>query len=99
MKYTITLQETALKGLCSLDLTTVDPLVHDDYFQVSKLFTIKDLLNAGVHFGHHEGCWNPYMKPYLFGSRERYHIFDLDKTAEHLTVSRDKHVQVLLYGY
>ena len=63
-----------------------DPLDHEDFFQVSKLFTAKDLLNAGVHFGHHEGCWSPFMKPYLYGSRERYHIFDLDVTAEHLKV-------------
>ena len=63
-----------------------DPLQEPDFFQVSKLFTVRDLLNANVHLGHHEGCWNPFMKPYLFGSRERFHIIDLDKTTTHLKV-------------
>lgn len=69
------------------DAVPKDPLQHADFFQVSKLFTKTDLLNAGVHFGHHEGCWNQFMKPYLYGSREQFHIFDLDKTAKHLQLA------------
>ena len=42
---------------------------------------IKDLLEAGVHFGHQTRRWNPKMKPYIFGARNRIYILDLSKTA------------------
>ena len=41
---------------------------------------ITDLLEAGVHFGHQTRRWNPKMKPYIYGSRNGIHIFDLSKT-------------------
>lgn len=43
---------------------------------------MKDLFDAKVHYGHKEGTLDPNMKPYIFGSRLGYLIFDLDKTAE-----------------
>ena len=43
---------------------------------------IKDLLEAGVHFGHQTRRWNPKMKPYIFGIRNGIYIVDLSKTAE-----------------
>ena len=46
--------------------------------------TLKDLLEAGAHFGHQAKRWNPKMKPYLFGVRNGVHIFDLVKTKEGL---------------
>ncbi|HUS52277.1 MAG TPA: 30S ribosomal protein S2 [Candidatus Bathyarchaeia archaeon] len=46
--------------------------------------TLKDLLEAGAHFGHQAKRWNPKMKPYLFGVRGGVHIFDLAKTKEGL---------------
>jgi small subunit ribosomal protein S2 len=42
--------------------------------------TIKEMLDAGVHFGHQTQKWNPKMKPYVFGSRGGIHIIDLQKT-------------------
>lgn len=45
------------------------------------LFTIRDLLEAGVHYGHHVRRWNPRMAPYIFGARHDTHILDLRKTA------------------
>ena len=42
--------------------------------------SIKQLLEAGVHFGHQTGRWNPKMKPYIFGQRNGVHIIDLQKT-------------------
>ena len=42
---------------------------------------IKDLLDAGVHFGHQTKRWNPKMKPYIFGARSGIYIIDLSKTA------------------
>jgi len=44
-------------------------------------FTMRQLLEAGVHFGHHVRRWNPKMKPYIFGSRNNIHILDLEKTV------------------
>lgn len=48
------------------------------------MFTVADLFNARVHFGHHEGSLDSRMKPYIFGKRMEYIIFDLDKTAMYL---------------
>ncbi len=44
--------------------------------------TMKQLLEAGVHFGHQTPRWNPKMKPYIFGSRNGIHIIDLQKTEK-----------------
>jgi small subunit ribosomal protein S2 len=44
-------------------------------------FTMRQLLEAGVHFGHHTRRWNPKMEPYLFGVRNGIHIIDLEQTV------------------
>ena len=44
----------------------------------------KDLLNAGVHFGHMKRKWNPKMSPYIFMERKGIHIIDLNRTIEGL---------------
>ena len=44
-------------------------------------FTMRQLLEAGVHFGHHTRRWNPRMAPYLFGIRNQVHIIDLQQTV------------------
>jgi small subunit ribosomal protein S2 len=43
--------------------------------------TMKQLLEAGVHFGHQTRRWNPKMKPYIFGARNGIYIIDLQKTV------------------
>jgi small subunit ribosomal protein S2 len=43
--------------------------------------TMKELLEAGVHFGHQTKRWNPKMKPYIFGARNGIYIIDLQKTV------------------
>jgi small subunit ribosomal protein S2 len=45
---------------------------------------MKDLLEAGVHFGHHTRKWNPKMKPYIYGARNDIYIIDLHKTRKKL---------------
>lgn len=45
-------------------------------------FTIKDLLEAGVHFGHQAPRWNPKMKKFIFDERNGIHIIDLQKTVK-----------------
>ncbi|HEX13211.1 MAG TPA: 30S ribosomal protein S2, partial [Desulfurella acetivorans] len=42
--------------------------------------TMKELLEAGVHFGHQTKRWNPKMKPYIFAARKGIHIIDLQQT-------------------
>lgn len=44
-------------------------------------FTLRQLLEAGAHFGHHTRRWNPKMEPYLFGARNGVHIIDLQQTV------------------
>lgn len=44
-------------------------------------FTMRQLLEAGVHFGHNTRRWNPKMAPFLFGARNGIHIIDLGQTA------------------
>jgi small subunit ribosomal protein S2 len=44
-------------------------------------FTMRELLNAGVHFGHHPRRWNPKMGPYLYGVRNEIHIINLEQTV------------------
>lgn len=46
--------------------------------------TLKDLLEAGAHFGHQASRWHPKMKPYLYTVRDGVHVFDLAKTKEGL---------------
>ena len=43
--------------------------------------TMKEMLEAGVHFGHQTKRWNPKMKPYIFGARNGIYIIDLQKTV------------------
>jgi small subunit ribosomal protein S2 len=44
-------------------------------------FTMRQLLEAGVHFGHHTRRWNPRMEPFIFGRRNGVHILDLQQTV------------------
>lgn len=42
--------------------------------------SMRDMLQAGVHFGHQTRYWNPKMKPFIFGARNKVHIINLEKT-------------------
>jgi len=50
---------------------------------------IKQLLEAGVHFGHQTKRWNPKMKKFIFGSRSGIYIIDLEKTESCINTARD----------
>lgn len=45
-----------------------------------NLVSMRDMLKAGVHFGHQTRYWNPKMAPYIFGDRNKVHIINLEKT-------------------
>src|SRR3990172_8875766 len=51
---------------------------------MTKLPSLKELLEAGVHFGHETKRWNPKMAPYIFTAKEKIHIIDLEKTEKAL---------------
>lgn len=50
-------------------------------------FTMRQLLEAGVHFGHRTRRWNPKMRPFIFGVRNDVHILDLQQTVPMLDQS------------
>ena len=45
---------------------------------------MRDMLQAGVHFGHQTRYWNPKMAPYIFGERGKIHIVNLEETLPRL---------------
>lgn len=59
---------------------------------------IKDLLEAGVHFGHQTKRWNPKMKPFIFTAKSGIYIIDLKKTLECLKVACEKVKEVVANG-
>ena len=48
----------------------------------ARPLSVKELFEAGVHFGHQTRRWNPKMRPFLYGSRNGTHIIDLDQTVQ-----------------
>ena len=60
--------------------------------------TMKELLEAGVHFGHQTKRWNPKMKPYIFGARNGIYIIDLQKTVKMFKVVYDFIIGTVLNG-
>ena len=59
---------------------------------------VKDLLDAGVHYGHRVSRWNPKMKPYIYGKRELIHIIDLRETVRGLLRAHRYLAQVVSRG-
>ncbi len=51
--------------------------------------SIRDLMNAGAHFGHRTRFWNPKMAPYIYGARNRTHIINLEHTRQGLAAAAD----------
>jgi small subunit ribosomal protein S2 len=60
--------------------------------------TMKELLEAGVHFGHQTKRWNPKMKPYIFGARNGIYIIDLQKTVGMFKTAYDFIVDTVAEG-
>ena len=49
---------------------------------------VNDLIQAGIHFGQRRSHWNPKMKPYIFGSRNKIHIIDIRETVKGLLTAK-----------
>lgn len=60
---------------------------------------MKELLEAGVHFGHQTRRWNPKMKPFIFGARNGIHIIDLQKTVKLFATAYEFVVRTVSEGY
>jgi len=60
--------------------------------------TMKELLEAGVHFGHQTKRWNPKMKPYIFGARNGIYIIDLQRTVRMFKTAYDFVVNTVAEG-
>ncbi|MFN3568549.1 MAG: 30S ribosomal protein S2, partial [Caldimicrobium sp.] len=60
--------------------------------------TMKQLLEAGVHFGHQTRRWNPKMKPFIFGERNGIHIIDLQQTLKYFELAYEFVVNVTSQG-
>ncbi len=60
--------------------------------------TMRELLEAGVHFGHQTKRWNPKMKPYIFGARNGIYIIDLQKTVKMFRPIYDFVVDIVANG-
>jgi small subunit ribosomal protein S2 len=61
--------------------TALGPLA-DPQEEAQRIMTVRQLLEAGVHFGHRTDRWNPRMKPYIYGARNGIHIIDLQQTVQ-----------------
>src|SRR5437867_2928406 len=62
------------------------------------VITIKELLEAGVHFGHQTNRWNPKMKRYIFGERNGIYIIDLQQTLARFEAAYDFVRQTIAQG-
>lgn len=61
-------------------------------------FTMRQLLEAGVHFGHHTRRWNPKMRQYIFGVRNGVHIIDLQQTQPMLAKALQEIRNIVAHG-
>ena len=59
---------------------------------------VKNLIEAGIHFGHRVSRWNPKMKPYIFGKRNLIHIIDIRQTLRGILLARKFIEQVVPQG-
>ena len=63
-----------------------------------SIVSIKDLLNAGVHFGHQQKFWNPKMESFIFDTRKKISIIDLEVTQECLNAAASKAEEICSKG-
>ncbi len=59
---------------------------------------VKDLIDAGIHFGHRASRWNPKMKPYIYGRRNLIHIIDVRETLKGLIAAKRFLNRIVAWG-
>src|SRR5579883_370356 len=79
------------------------PIAQEALTPVDRPVSMRQLLEAGVHFGHRTKRWNPKMKPFIYGARNGVHIIDLEQTerlfrkAYHFVTERVSHGETVLF--
>ena len=63
--------------------------------EIVSIVSIKDLLNAGVHFGHQQRFWNPKMESFIFDTRKKISIIDLEMTQEQMQMLQSQLMLVI----
>ena len=63
-----------------------------------SIVSIQDLLNAGVHFGHQSRFWNPKMEGFIFDTRKKISIINLEMTQEHFSAAASKAEEICSRG-
>jgi small subunit ribosomal protein S2 len=75
--------ETTETGLPATATTaTENPMASNPMAAIDTPLTMRDMMEAGVHFGHQTTRWNPKMKPFIFGARNGIHIIDLQHSVK-----------------
>jgi len=64
-----------------MEENTTEPQTMEQALASKTTISVRQMLEAGVHFGHQTKRWNPKMKPYIFGARNGIYIIDLQKTV------------------
>ncbi len=59
---------------------------------------VRDLINAGVHFGHGASRWNPKMAPYIFAKRSNVHIIDVKQTLKSILIAKKMLAEIVASG-
>lgn len=70
-----------MSGVATAGHNILNPLEHQDFFNVHSLVNVKSLFDVRAHLGHKSGCTNEFMRPYIFGSRLNVDIVNLGKTV------------------
>jgi small subunit ribosomal protein S2 len=77
-------RKPALSRCCAFVKTTAAQVLGLDFrpnlWSIFMSVTMREMLEAGVHFGHQTRFWNPKMAPYIFGHRNKIHIINLEKS-------------------
>lgn len=61
-------------------------------------FSLHDMAKAGVHVGHHTSKWHPKMKPFIYGSRNKFHVINLENTSKLLQEALTKIEEIVSSG-
>jgi len=76
----------------------MDKTMNKDTNQISATMELKDLLEAGVHFGHRAQRWNPKCERFIYGKRNGIHIIDIRQTVERLRLAAEAIGSILETG-
>ena len=77
---------------------TDNPLAANPMAAIDTPLSMREMMEAGVHFGHQTTRWNPKMKPFIFGARNGIHIIDLQHSVKAFKRAYDFLVRTVAEG-